>query len=253
MLGRFLQADTIVPNPGDPVSWDRYAYVRNSPLVYNDPTGHNLNCGMQGSAAAPEDCAEADPDGDGSIPLFSSWPEDKDIPNPEDRSDYINLAREYYEKMRMYLYNNFRWKYLSNDGKINDIVLMAMIIFGEFGGFKYSASTVFNEAKEALSNQYDSTNTSANIQCGGDGCTLAEQLGWLSDVESWYSGVIYNNGKSGGWLRYMDDAADAAGNFYVGDDTSWMWGDVTNEELGNYDWVVRTPSRYPKKDWFIVH
>jgi RHS repeat-associated protein len=26
-LGRFVQADTIVPNPGDPQAWDRYAYV----------------------------------------------------------------------------------------------------------------------------------------------------------------------------------------------------------------------------------
>lgn len=39
-LGKFAQADTIVPEPGDPVSWDRYAYVRNSPLGYSDPSGH---------------------------------------------------------------------------------------------------------------------------------------------------------------------------------------------------------------------
>jgi hypothetical protein len=27
-LGRFAQADTVVPNPGDPVAWDRYAYSK---------------------------------------------------------------------------------------------------------------------------------------------------------------------------------------------------------------------------------
>jgi RHS repeat-associated protein len=39
-LGRFLQADTIVPNPANPQSLNRYAYVLNNPLKYTDPTGH---------------------------------------------------------------------------------------------------------------------------------------------------------------------------------------------------------------------
>jgi RHS repeat-associated protein len=38
-LGRFLQADTIVPEPGNPQSLNRYAYVYNAPLRYTDPTG----------------------------------------------------------------------------------------------------------------------------------------------------------------------------------------------------------------------
>jgi RHS repeat-associated protein len=39
-LARFISADTIVPQPGDPLAWDRYAYVRNNPIKYNDPSGH---------------------------------------------------------------------------------------------------------------------------------------------------------------------------------------------------------------------
>ncbi len=39
-LGRFIQPDTVVPEPGDPQSLNRYAYARNNPLRYNDPTGH---------------------------------------------------------------------------------------------------------------------------------------------------------------------------------------------------------------------
>ncbi|MCP4125985.1 MAG: RHS repeat-associated core domain-containing protein, partial [Gammaproteobacteria bacterium] len=39
-LGRFLQADTIVPNPGGPQNLNRYSYVGNSPIRYNDPDGH---------------------------------------------------------------------------------------------------------------------------------------------------------------------------------------------------------------------
>jgi RHS repeat-associated protein len=39
-LGRFSQADTIVPGAGNPMAWDRYAYSLNNPVVYADPSGH---------------------------------------------------------------------------------------------------------------------------------------------------------------------------------------------------------------------
>jgi RHS repeat-associated protein len=41
-LGRFVQADTIVPNPTNPQDLNRYAYVRNNPLRYADPSGYAL-------------------------------------------------------------------------------------------------------------------------------------------------------------------------------------------------------------------
>jgi RHS repeat-associated protein len=39
-LGRFVQADTIVPEPGNPQALNRYAYTVNNPLKYIDPSGH---------------------------------------------------------------------------------------------------------------------------------------------------------------------------------------------------------------------
>jgi RHS repeat-associated protein len=39
-IGRFISADTIVPNPGNPQDFNRYSYVRNNPLKYVDPDGH---------------------------------------------------------------------------------------------------------------------------------------------------------------------------------------------------------------------
>ncbi len=40
VLGRFAQADTIVPEPGNPQALNRYAYTLNNPVRYTDPTGH---------------------------------------------------------------------------------------------------------------------------------------------------------------------------------------------------------------------
>ncbi len=43
-VGRFLQADTLVPNPGNPQALNRYPYTRNNPLRYTDPTRHGPEC-----------------------------------------------------------------------------------------------------------------------------------------------------------------------------------------------------------------
>jgi RHS repeat-associated protein len=40
VLGRFLSPDSIVPRPGDPQTFNRYAYARNSPVTRVDPSGH---------------------------------------------------------------------------------------------------------------------------------------------------------------------------------------------------------------------
>jgi RHS repeat-associated protein len=39
-LGRWLSADTIVPDPANPQSLNRYSYVYNNPLKFIDPSGH---------------------------------------------------------------------------------------------------------------------------------------------------------------------------------------------------------------------
>lgn len=39
-IGRFISADTIVPNPTIPQSFNRFAYTRNNPVKYIDETGH---------------------------------------------------------------------------------------------------------------------------------------------------------------------------------------------------------------------
>ena len=39
-LGRFVQPDTIVPQPGNPQALNRFSYGYNNPLRFTDPTGH---------------------------------------------------------------------------------------------------------------------------------------------------------------------------------------------------------------------
>lgn len=39
-MGRFLQADTVVPEPGNPQALNRYTYANNSPLTHIDSDGH---------------------------------------------------------------------------------------------------------------------------------------------------------------------------------------------------------------------
>ncbi|MCP5100805.1 MAG: hypothetical protein GY943_35085 [Chloroflexi bacterium] len=44
-LNRFLSADSIVPNPTSPQSFNRYSYTRNNPVNRIDPSGHS-ECGV---------------------------------------------------------------------------------------------------------------------------------------------------------------------------------------------------------------
>jgi RHS repeat-associated protein len=46
--GRFISADTIVPDPSNPQQFNRYSYGLNDPVKYKDPTGHcSLNAQNQ--------------------------------------------------------------------------------------------------------------------------------------------------------------------------------------------------------------
>lgn len=40
LLGRFISADSIIPEPGNLQAFNRYSYCVNNPLVYTDPSGH---------------------------------------------------------------------------------------------------------------------------------------------------------------------------------------------------------------------
>jgi RHS repeat-associated protein len=46
-LGRFVQPDSIVPSAANPQAYNRYGYVNDNPLKYNDPSGHRFSDVME--------------------------------------------------------------------------------------------------------------------------------------------------------------------------------------------------------------
>jgi len=54
---QFNQPDSIIPNPGSPGDYNRYAYARYNPVRYQDPTGHSYydpGCDCMVVGATPE-------------------------------------------------------------------------------------------------------------------------------------------------------------------------------------------------------
>ena len=67
-LGRFIQADTIVPFESLGVqAYDRYAYTNNNPIRYVDPTGHTVAEDTEGGCGLPNCIISLDPPFDPSI------------------------------------------------------------------------------------------------------------------------------------------------------------------------------------------
>jgi RHS repeat-associated protein/uncharacterized repeat protein (TIGR01451 family) len=42
-IGQFTQPDSLVAEPGNPIAWNRYAYVYNAPVHYTDSSGHFID------------------------------------------------------------------------------------------------------------------------------------------------------------------------------------------------------------------
>jgi hypothetical protein len=52
-----LQPDSLIPDPSNPQTWNRYSYVRNNPINFNDPTGHkecDYKCQIKYENANPD-------------------------------------------------------------------------------------------------------------------------------------------------------------------------------------------------------
>jgi hypothetical protein len=64
-LNRFLQPDSIIPDQSNPQSWNRFSYVQNNPIRFNDPTGHMMWEGDDGGCYSCTPTPPVDPPGGG--------------------------------------------------------------------------------------------------------------------------------------------------------------------------------------------
>ncbi len=95
-IGRFAQPDSIMPNPYNPQSLNRYSYTLNNPVRYTDPTGH----------CVPEECGGAygdvDDEGPSMEELFEAYQKVQKEADPE---AYRGTLKEYLQGVAVYYYN----------------------------------------------------------------------------------------------------------------------------------------------------
>jgi len=81
---QFQQPDTLVPDPYNPLDWNRYGYARYNPIKYTDPTGHYA---CQGS----DDYGKCIPEN----PDLPEPPEPPDPPEGGDSSTPFDVGSEW--------------------------------------------------------------------------------------------------------------------------------------------------------------
>jgi RHS repeat-associated protein len=82
-LGRFVQPDTIVPDPTNPQALNRYAYGLNNPLKYSDPTGHDPWWNDQGAGTPVPSPAPTADSSASATPLPTGTPSSGWITTPQ--------------------------------------------------------------------------------------------------------------------------------------------------------------------------
>jgi RHS repeat-associated protein len=165
-LGRFVQADTIIPNQGDPIAFDRFSYARNSPVRFVDPNGHSY-CDSNNSLS--EDC-------EGITEL---------LPGASCRAD-INCYDAYLA---------YYWLVIQLGRKPSDWEVLYMTVGAEYWAYSSANPEVVVAGQEALSRNYYQA-------CGRDGCQGSELYDFLSGYQPW-TGFA---GRADGTARRRADA-----------------------------------------------
>jgi len=136
-LGRFAQADSIVPLASQGVqALDRYTYANNNPLRYNDPTGHILDdgCNTQG-------CTQENPSQ--SVWAIEKVLAGKQTPWGQLTGDYKGILGQAGWKEISYDFEFVTGNAAHINGKLQDPAVWALVFSGGTRlGIKYGAKLI---------------------------------------------------------------------------------------------------------------
>jgi hypothetical protein len=187
--------------------------------------------------------------------IIEKLPDQSTIYDPRyNTSDRVTDVLANYEAARRELFIRYGFDALESSGKIKDEIFLALIIAAEFG-IEINNPASFNEAVEALSNQYHSNRRNPGpMRCRGS-CTLQQQLLWATQMQGWYSTSFMKQAVlNGSWIRHRSAALGAMNGYSYGEDTSWFWGNVSDADLARFkNTYKRKTEVYPGKPWWIIY
>ena len=248
-----------MPGVGNPLAWDRFAGLGNNPVRYVDPTGH-LTCDDVDDEGK---CVNYKQQNNRLYNKLISQGSFESVPEIEDFEweigfgsiSHLKSILDKYELIRRELFISYGYLYVDKNGKIDDQVIMALIISSELAAIR--DQPIYSEAIEALSNQYDSAKSpSGPMQCHHD-CSLTDQILWATQMQAIYdvNNFVQTQVASGAFEAFLNDARLAANGYSIGIDDSWFWGNVSESRLKEFDIVdkIPAPGWYPNTHYFIVH
>jgi RHS repeat-associated protein len=164
-INRFISADTIVPDPANPQSLNRYSYVLNNPLRFTDPTGHYCYDPSSGADLMGTCVRE-----DGTT--YYMPPVRPDGISPDTWAVYMRLWSQLTDQNS---------SHLLPDGRLNDRYLIAILIDIEIKDARAvePSGRVYRAALEAISYQYH------GWACSGACSSLQSQLKWMDAMHNW--------------------------------------------------------------------
>ena len=145
--GKFLTPDSLVPDPANSQSYNRYAYVHNNPINFTDPSGHCATTTQSGGAASGSGATSRDPNDQ------ACWDQYDEL-NQQLRDDGYS-----YDEVQDLIGSGSDWKYRDD-----------YQYFSTLRAYGISWETILEPGTEWVAQQ---TNTHDDYTCADDTCDIS--------------------------------------------------------------------------------